>query len=86
VNKIMTELDVIEAHKHSIRHREEIEASEKCGCFDCLAIFIPHDIIDWVDKGQTALCPHCGIDSVIGSKSGYPIDRSFLDQMRHHWF
>jgi hypothetical protein len=37
-------------------------------------------------EGQTALCPKCGIDAVIGSASGYPISREFLAEMHRHWF
>jgi hypothetical protein len=79
--------DHIAAHKHSIRHRSEVEASDRCGCFYCLAEFGPDVIMDWVDDcGVTALCPKCGIDSVIGSASGYPITTEFLARMRRHWF
>jgi hypothetical protein len=35
---------------------------------------------------QTALCPHCGIDSVISSASGYPITAAFLHRMHDYWF
>jgi hypothetical protein len=38
------------------------------------------------DDDDTALCPKCGIDSVIGSVSGYPIERGFLKKMHDHWF
>ena len=87
----------IEAHKNSSRHRDEILSSELCGCFYCLKVFSPSDIMDWVDEtnndetainqvGQTALCPHCGIDSVIGSKSGFPITSDFLKTMKSYWF
>jgi hypothetical protein len=80
----------VAAHKHSIRQRDEILTSEVCGCFFCLAVFPPSEIKEWVDTidgiGQTALCPKCGIDSVIGSNSGYPIEPEFLNQMRKHWF
>src|SRR5262249_14723607 len=83
----MSEADYITAHKHSIRHRAELEASERCGCFYCLAIFSPERIADWLHEGEgTALCPECGIDSVIGSASGYPITASFLRLMQRHWF
>jgi hypothetical protein len=41
---------------------------------------------EWVDDETTLLCPFCGIDSVIGTASGYPITREFLAQMREHWF
>ncbi len=78
--------DHITAHRHSIRHRQEIEASERCGCFYCLAVFVPSDIMDWVDEDATALCPQCGIDSVIGASAGYPITREFLERMKQHWF
>jgi len=87
----MTTPDHIRAHRHSIRHRAEVEASESCGCFYCLTIFVPAGITAWIDKdfqgvGQTALCPHCGIDSVVGSESGYPITAEFLTTMKNHWF
>jgi len=81
-----------EAHKHSSRHREELLESKLCGCFYCRAIFGPSEIEEWVDEdenniGRTALCPKCGIDSVIGEKSGYPVDdKEFLEEMHKHWF
>jgi hypothetical protein len=78
--------DVTAAHKHCGAHRGELEASESCGCFYCLAIFSPQDIEEWVDEDSTALCPKCGIDSVIGAASGFPIVRGFLEQMHRRWF
>ena len=81
-----------EAHQHSFKNREEIVKSELCGCFYCEAVFAPSEIEDWVDEdknniGQTALCPKCGIDSVIGSKSGFPVnEKVFLREMHKYWF
>lgn len=65
--------------------------SELCGCFNCLKTFSPDEIFYWVDednpKGSTAMCPYCNIDSVIGSKSGFPIDNpEFLEEMQRHRF
>jgi hypothetical protein len=40
----------------------------------------------WIDEDNTALCPFCGIDSVIGSGSHFPITREFLEQMKAYWF
>ncbi|WP_212721177.1 cytoplasmic protein [Zooshikella ganghwensis] len=80
----------ITAHKVSIYHREQVLNSEVCGCFHCTAIFTPDKIVEWTDfegeVGRTALCPECTIDSVIGSKSGYPITKEFLCEMRNYWF
>lgn len=87
----MTKPDYIGAHKHSSNHRDEVLASNQCGCFYCTAVFPPPEIEEWTDEdekgvGQTALCPRCGIDSVIGSESGYPITVEFLREMQRHWF
>jgi hypothetical protein len=88
----MTTPDHIRAHRHCIHHREEVLASELCGCFSCLATFPPSDIREWTDtselkpEGNTALCPRCGIDSVIGSESGYPMTEEFLRLMEARWF
>jgi hypothetical protein len=79
------------AHRHSIHHRDEITHSNLCGCFYCCATFPPSDVTEWVDEGsdghgQTALCPKCGIDSVIGDRSGFPLSRDFLLEMNSYWF
>ena len=83
--------DYTQAHKHSSLHRQELLNSDNCGCFYCLSIFKPNKIEEWIDEdndniGQTALCPKCGIDSIIGSKSGFPITKDFLNKMKTYWF
>jgi hypothetical protein len=78
--------DHVTAHKHCSYHRAELEKSNVCGCFYCLSTFQPSEIVEWIDDGQTAICPKCPVDSVIGSASGYPITREFLLKMHDHWF
>jgi hypothetical protein len=53
--------------------------------FIAFLLFRSSDIVEWID-GQTAICPKCLVDSVIGSASGYPITTEFLQQMHDHWF
>jgi hypothetical protein len=49
--------------------------------------FPPSDIREWIDGGETAICPNCGIDAVLGSKSGCPVgDGKFLRSMHDFWF
>ena len=79
------------AHKHCSCNKKEILESELCGCFNCLRLFHPKEILNWCDednpKGATAMCPFCYVDSVIGSKSGYPVnDPGFLEEMYKYWF
>jgi hypothetical protein len=85
------------AHRHCAAHRPEVFRSEACGCFSCGAIFSPTEITDWIEeKGGalaqeedpwTACCPVCGIDAVIGTASGFPVDQpDFLEAMNARWF
>lgn len=84
--------DVRRAHDKSSHHREEVLASALCGCFYCLRTFPPGDIKEWIDErrsmraGQTAMCPHCGIDAVIGDKAGFELTKEFLERMNSFWF
>jgi hypothetical protein len=78
------------AHKKSFRNRGELAASQKCGCFDCKAIFDPRHIAEWVDRGgpqtqETALCPFCGNDTIIGDSFGFEITGEFLEKMHEAW-
>jgi len=79
--------DIIVAHEYCKNNQESLQGDSVCGCFYCLKIFSPAKITDWItDKKDTALCPYCGIDSVIGESSGYPITEEFLEKMQKYWF
>ena len=84
--------EVVQAHRFSSSHKARLEKDKVCGCFYCLEIFDPAEIEMWLtgdnpcDQGGTALCPYCGIDSVIGESSGFPITKEFLKRMHDYWF
>jgi len=82
--------DVQVAHTHASNHRAEVLASALCGCFYCCSTFPPQDIAKWTDEldgqGQTALCPRCGIDSVLGDRGGFELSSTFLQRMKSFWF
>lgn len=80
--------DVTSAHKHSINHKSALLKDKKCGCFYCLQIFSPKEITGWIEDkiDGTAVCPYCGIDSIIGESSGFPITKEFLLKMNEYWF
>jgi NAD-dependent SIR2 family protein deacetylase len=58
-------------------------SAEACACFRCLRRYPRSEIHEWTDKGATAICPHCGIDSVIPSTA---VTDEELRAMRDHWF
>jgi hypothetical protein len=76
----------VRAYKHASKHKNEILGSEICGCFYYLASFDASEITEWHDEEATAEGPRCGIDSVIGSASGFPISHDFLNRMHRYWF
>lgn len=84
--------DLIKAHIYSNDHMAQLKQDTVCGCFYCGRIFHPSEITEWITaddpcgKDGTAICPYCGIDSVIGEISGFPITQAFLDKMGQYWF
>lgn len=79
-------------HHFSSYHRGSLELfATKCLCFYCKTNFTPDKINHWIDLDETALCPYCGIDSVIGNKNpfceDFPIeDTQFIEEMNKFWF
>jgi hypothetical protein len=72
-------------HRHTRANRMELEASEVCGCIACEWIYFPSEVVRWLEDG-TALCPHCGVDAVVGSASGIPIMPGVLRRAHERWF
>jgi hypothetical protein len=81
-----------QAHTFSSFHSKQLKMQGAlAGCFYCEKFFSAIDIKEWIDGDETALCPHCGIDSVLavtkgsGSYQG-TISPEFLKEMNQHWF
>lgn len=85
-----------DVHHYSAGHRHMIERAGMCGCFYCGAIFPSHEIDTWCDDpddgvsataGTTALCPRCGIDSVLPDNiPAAVLNAELLAAMRAHFF
>lgn len=78
--------DIVAAHDHASDHRDEIERSTTCGCFYCMETFPAEEVLWGRFSEITGACPHCGVDSVIGDASGYPVTPHFLRRMNRRWF
>ena len=75
------------AHALCSRNKDILRISERCGCFYCLNIFSFDKITRWIDSEKnTAICPYCGIDSVIPQSDLYELDKGFLGEMHQYWF
>jgi hypothetical protein len=85
-----------EVHHYSSRHRHLVERAARCGCFYCGAMFPSHEVETWCDDpeegvsataGTTAICPRCGIDSVLPDNiPGVRLSMELLTAMREHFF
>ncbi len=73
-------------HAHCTNNRSSLEKSSLCGCFYCGNIFSPALVTEYADDGKTALCPFCGIDSVLPDSCGTPLTKELLDRMHMFWF
>ena len=75
-------IDIEEAPSLSFNNRGKITNKTICGCYFCLDVFEGNDIEEWVNGGETALCPTCGIDSVLPNES----DVGDLASAFERWF
>jgi len=84
-----------QAFRHTLNNRAEILASDFCGCYFCFNTFMPSAVRKWYDEidgrivehseGQTACCPHCHLDGVIGSASGFQVTHDLLEELSRHY-
>jgi len=65
-------------------HRVQLLASDWAACYDCLKQFRPREIVYWTDDGDTALCPFCGLDFVLGFSGS--VDEAFLMEANERQF
>ena len=77
--------EIKDLSKYSIKNKEDINKSEKCGCYYCINIFDSKEIKHWIDNNQTALCPRCNIDSILGDFN-VDINKDFLEKANNYWF
>ena len=69
-------------HDQATNNIEAIDKYDMCGCFYCISTFPSEEIMEFTDDGNTALCPRCGVDSVIpGQVNGF-----FLEAAYKYWF
>ena len=77
-----------QAHRACFQNQEILKTSRQCACFFCNNLFPACEITEWCcdAQGNTALCPYCGIDSVIGDAAKYPLTPEFILAMHRYWF
>jgi hypothetical protein len=79
----LSEAELKDLHKKCSHNKEALSSGEEAGCFYCQRTCRLSDIKKWVDlTSDTAICPHCSIDSVLPGVT----DLGILSQMYLRWF
>lgn len=78
--------------KLAFKNKELIKKSNKCGCYYCKSILEPNKVeyLEETDGYYTAVCPKCGIDSVLDDKSvenfQEELNEEFLEKLNKEAF
>lgn len=81
MSALIISIDAQVVHKAAFKNHALIEKSTLCGCFECCAVFPAAMIFNWTDNGETAKCPFCDYDTVVGDASGTALTKPFLKRM-----
>lgn len=85
-------------HNLSSYHKPLLKLTVLLGCYYCKRTSLVSEVKEWIDRGNTALCPKCGIDSVLpdmgmsldlgnGKMEAFrTTDSAILEAMCKHWF
>lgn len=74
--------------KHAEDNEIELLNSNECGCYFCRHIFPARLVNEWNDEDGhvSAVCPECGMTTVIGDASGVPLSKQLLKEMNLCFF
>lgn len=84
---ILTNTKLINLHQASSRSNVSLKNSNIVGCFSCSSIYPVQEIDEYVNLGQTALCPYCSIDAVVPLDDFKPVQyKKVLEELNVHFF
>ncbi|MFZ2004267.1 MAG: hypothetical protein WB697_21940 [Stellaceae bacterium] len=80
-----SEAHLKELHSKSRHNRASLARSKICGCFYCFNQYPFAQIAQWIDDDETAVCPCCGVDAVLGFAAP-TADQDLLHKLHDRWF
>ena len=75
-------------HRYASHNEDWVRNSSVSACFYCYAFFPSEQVDEWWDRfgRMTAVCPCCGIDSVLPEAPGILLDETLVRTMGHWAF
>lgn len=83
------DLPLMRLHMETVGNGQRAALAHACGCFHCSSRFKPGEITDYTteaDGRRTALCPRCGVDSVLTDLDTLPLTDELIALMRDRFF
>ena len=68
----------------SFKNKAALKESAACVCIYCQQVVEYAAIVTWLDKGQTAVCPLCDVDRVVGFTGEF--DAALVVEHNHYYF
>ena len=79
--------ELLDLHRTSSDSKKYSKNVKIVGCFSCSSIYPSQEIDEYVNLGQTALCPFCSIDAVIPLDDFQPIQyKEVLEELNDYFF
>ncbi|MFC1639036.1 cytoplasmic protein [Patescibacteria group bacterium] len=86
---MLTQEQIENAGQLAVRNREQLAESDEAGCYYCRNVFPASEVSNYVieeDGTETAVCPKCGLDSVLADSAGIELSAENLEQLNEYWF
>lgn len=88
-SKLRAEMDANKlkaAIGYATANRDKLKISKYAACYYCKQIYPASEVVEFCDSETTALCPKCGIDSVLSDQSPYEFKIEVLEELNQFWF
>ena len=76
-------------YKHTKNNELDILRSKNCSCLFCRQTFNARKVSEWTsgkNNQMSAICPECGMDTLVGDASGYVFGIEDLKEINHEYF
>lgn len=73
-------------HLRTYLNASDFQSGKECCCIYCQRFFPTDKVVEFVDDDDTALCPYCGIDSVIALGADVEVSKELLAELNKRYF
>lgn len=86
---VSRDFPLMQLHLQTIGNADRVKRAGQCGCFHCMNRFPAAEVQRFLpekDGGSTALCPRCGVDSVLSDQDTAALTDELIAEMNRRFF